>query len=329
MKTALVLGGSGYVGRHVSARLVQDGWRVEAMVRSDGGGAVAARAGAVPFSGSLTDEQALAAAFARADAVIWCAQLMLAEEQAFTDLALRLLAGSGKTFVFTGGTSLLSEFTGGAWSENSFAEDETFVPRREIALRLETENRVRAASAPGLRTICLRPPLIWGGGTIRAIADLYHSARVAGAVCHVGSGLACYSHVHVADLAHLYALALESGQGGALYHAVAGEVNFRQMAQAVAARLGVPVRGITTEQAEAIWDRFTARLVYGSCSRSRAPRARAELGWMPDPARCDILLACGDPAYADCAERTPGSWVSRPRQQLGAAQDAGEARRNA
>lgn len=309
MNTALVLGGSGYVGRHVIARLVQGGWRVHAMVRSAAAAEIAETAGALPIVGNL-DEAALAQAFVPADAVIWCAQLMLAEERAFVETALRLLAGTGKTFVFTGGTSLLSEFTGGDWSENSFAEDDPFSPRREIAARLETENVVRAASGSSLRTLCLRPPLIWGGGPIKAIADLHHSARVTGAVCHVGSGLACYSNVHIADLAELYMLALERGEGGALYHAVSGEASFRQMAETVARHLGVPVRGVTLDEAEEIWDRFTARIVYGSCSRSRSPRARTELGWRPDPSRCDILSACADPIYTVAGERRPGSWVA-------------------
>lgn len=311
MKDVLVLGGSGYVGRHVIARLAQGGARVEALVRSEAAASAVERAGGVAVEGNLDEDASIARVFDRAEAVIWCAQLMLAEERSFVDRALLRLAATGKTFVFTGGTSLLSEFTLGDWSERSFVEDEPFVPRREIAARLDTENAVRAASDEGLRTLCPRPPLIWGGEPIKAIADLYHSARVTGAVCYVGSGLACYSNVHVADLAELYALALERGEGGALYHAVSGEVNFRQMAETAAHHLGVPTRSVTVEEAETIWDRFTARLVYGSCSRSRSPRARA-LGWRPDPGRCDILTDCTSPAYAKSTERTLSSWVARP-----------------
>lgn len=311
--TTLVFGASGYVGRHVIARLARDGEEVLGVVRSTAAGEIVARHGGNPLTGTLDDEAFVARTFDRAERIVWIAQLMLPEERAFIDNALRLLAGSGKTFVFTGGTSLLSEFTGGAWSERSFAEDEPFIPRRQIAARLETENAVRAAAGAGLRTLCLRPPLIWGGERIKVIDDLYHSARATGAVCHVGSGLACYSNVHVEDLAELYALAIDRGTSGALYHAVAGEVNYRQMAQAVASRLGVPVRSVTMAEAEHIWDRFTALIVFGSCSRSRSTRARDDLGWAPSADRLDILEECVHPAYATPANRTLSSWVAPAR----------------
>lgn len=307
---ALVFGASGYVGRHVVARLAREE-EVIGVVRSPSAAEVVTQRGGTPLTGALDDEVFLTRAFDRAERIVWAAQLMLAEERVFVDRALRLLANSGKTFLFTSGTSLLSEFTEGAWCERSFAEDDPFTPRRQIAPRLETENAVRAAAGAGLRTLALRPPLIWGGERVKVIDDLYHSARATGAVCHIGSGLACYSNVHVEDLAELYALALDRGSNGALYHSVAGEVNYRQMAQAVAGQLGVPVKSVTVQEAERIWDRFTGLIVFGSCSRSRSPRARDELGWTPSPDRLDILEECMHPIYARPAERTLSSWVAR------------------
>lgn len=308
----LVFGASGYVGRHVCAHLAAGGDEVRGVVRSEAAARIVAGHGAAALEGRLDDERFLSDAFGWANRVVWAAQLMLADERAFVDRALRLLAGSGKTFLFTSGTSLLSEFTGGGKSEASFAEDEPFVPRRQLAARLDTENAVRTAGSSGLRTICLRPPLIWGDGPIKVIDDLYHSARETGAVCHIGNGLSCYSHVHIADLANLYALALAKGENGALYHSVSGEVSFGAMAEAVARKLNLPTRSISLEEAESLWDRFTALIVFGSCSRSRSPRARTELGWEPDPARLDILAECANPIYAAGGERALSSWVAKP-----------------
>jgi nucleoside-diphosphate-sugar epimerase len=212
----LVIGATGYVGSHVALRLAAAGHRVTGLVRDAAGADKVAALGMEPASAALEDATVLGALFASHDAIVWAAQVMLDEERRFVDTALSLLAGSGKTFLFTGGTSLISERTDGAWSENSFAEDDPFDPRRQVAPRLDTERAVRAAGTNGLRTICLRPPLIWGNHAIKPIADLYHSARMTGAVCYVGAGLNCYSNVHVEDLVDLYLLAIEKGVSGAL-----------------------------------------------------------------------------------------------------------------
>ncbi|MBV1686455.1 NAD-dependent epimerase/dehydratase family protein [Novosphingobium sp. G106] len=305
----LVLGATGYVGRHVVKRLVKGGHRVTGFIRSKAQAASLAEAGARHLAGTLDDMSQMVSALAPFDAVLWIAQLMLEDEARVVTALLNGLAGTGKTFVFTGGTSLISERTDGAWSENTFAEDDAFVPRRQIAPRLDIENKVREANGAGLRTLCIRPPLIWGNGTCKIISDMYHSARETGAVCYMGAGLNCYSNVHVDDLAEVYALALEKGIGGALYHSVSGEVNYRQMAETIAGHLGVPTRSIGFEEAVELWDKFTALIVFGSCSRSRSPRARDELGWLPRADRLDLLAECLNPIFTSGASRNLSSWV--------------------
>ena len=307
----LVYGATGYVGRHVVARLTAAGHSVTGFARDAAGAASMEALGAASVVGSLADLSSATASFAGQDAIVWAAQLMLEEERRFVDAALDALAGSGKIFLFTGGTSLISERTDGEWSENSFAEDDLFVPRRQIAPRLDTERAVRAASTRGVRALCLRPPLIWGDHAIKPIADLYHSARQTGAVCYVGRGLNCYSSVHVEDLADLYLLALERGVSGALYHSVSGEVNWRMMAETVAAHLGVATRSIGFDEAARLWDRFTALIVFASCSRSRSPRARAELGWAPRADHIDLLAECLHPRFLAAGERDVSSWVRK------------------
>lgn len=81
---------------------------------------------------------------------------MLDEERAACSAMLAALAGSDKAFIFISGTSLLSERTDGDWSEHSYAEDDVFVPRRQVAPRLEIESMVRAAAATGVRAMVIR-----------------------------------------------------------------------------------------------------------------------------------------------------------------------------
>ena len=129
--------------------------------------------------------------------------------------------------------------------------------------------------------IVVRPPQVWGRGGSKQIPAIFESVAKCGAACYVGAGLNLYSHVHVDDLAELYRLALDRGVAGALYHGVAGEVNWRTIAEAVAEVMGCGTRSVTFEQACEIWGPMYADLFFGVSSRSRAVRSRAELGWSP------------------------------------------------
>lgn len=312
MMRVMVFGATGYIGKHATAHLAATGYAVTAFVRNDKDVAPLEALGARAFVGSFDDLAAVVSVAREQDAIIWAAQLMLEDEHRVVSAFLDAFEGTGKTFVFTGGTSMLSQRTDGDWSENTYAEDEPFVPRRQIAPRLAIENMVRAAAERGVRGICVRPPLVWGNGGSRVISDLYHSAKKTGAVCYVGRGLNVYSNVHVDDLADLYAKVLQKGVAGALYHAVCGEVSYRIMAETIARHLQVPTRSVSVKEAAEIWDKFSGPIVYSSCSRTRCPRARQELGWKPSDDHLDILDDCVNPAYATDEDRGLPAWVRAP-----------------
>jgi len=199
--------------------------------------------------------------------------------------------------IFTSGTGVLSQKTDGDWSENSFAENDDFVPSKWLARRVETERLVRHAGSRDVRAMVVRPPMIWGNGGCGLIQAFYEAARQTGDVCYLGRGLNLYSNVHVEDLAGIYSLALEHGVSGALYHGVAGEVAHRVLAETVARQLGCAVRSVDFEEAVAIWGKFLALIIMSTCSRSRAPRTRKELGWAPR--HLDMLSDVPHPAYRD------------------------------
>lgn len=309
----LVFGSTGYIGRHITRHLLDAGYTVTAAVRKSSDHSELGKWGADVLVADLNDLAQLASFGHDYDAIIWAAQLMLEDERKVVETLLDSLAGTGKTFVFTSGTSLLSQRTDGDWSENTYAEDDPFPPRRQIAPRLEVENIVRQGALRNVRTVCVRPPLVWGNGGSKVIADLYHSAHRTGSVCYVGRGLNVYSNVHVEDLAELYRLVLEKGVAGALYHAVAGELCFRTIAECIAGHLNLSARSITVTQSAEIWDRFMGPIVFSACSRTRSPRARMELGWLPNADRQDILEDCAHPDYRRCMdERAPPAWVRVP-----------------
>ena len=297
----LVLGASGYLGSAVSAALVAAGHAVSGLSRSAAGDDRVKATGAVALRGDLADLPGVIAAMRRHDATVYAAQLDLQPECDTVGALLAGIADAGHSFLFTSGTGVLAQRTDGAWSEDCFAEDEPFVPSPWIGQRLATEMQVRAAGSSGsARAMVVRPPAIWGNGGSGHLRMFYSKARKHGSVGYVGAGLNLYSNVHVQDLAQVYCLALERGTPGALYHAVAGEVNNRTLAQAVAADLGLPARSIDLAEGIARWGRFQTLIGMATCSRSRSPRTRRELGWTPR--HLDMLSDVGHPAYRAIAE---------------------------
>jgi nucleoside-diphosphate-sugar epimerase len=291
-----VIGAGGFLGSRVAGAVKAAGHEVSGLVRNDAAAGALTAAGIAPVRGDLAKIGDLAEAVRGADATIYCAQLMMPEERAALDALADMLRGHENTLISTSGTGVLGQRTYGDWSEDAFTEDDPFTPSKTLAPRVETEWAVRRANGGGLRTMVVRPPLIWGYGGSRTIGNFYLSAAKTGAVCYLGRGLNLYSNVQVDDLARLYALALERGVGGALYHAVAGELNFRSMAEAVARVLNLKTRSVTMDEAIELWGKYYTVISLSISSRSRAPRACKDLGWAPT--QLDILDDIVSPIYA-------------------------------
>jgi len=256
--------------------------------------------GAQPIRGNLDADMApVLAAVRSANVTIHSAQVAFEREPAIIQQLSDELAGSGKTLIFVSGSGVFMQRTGGAWSSDSFAEDDPFVPEPLALSRVKAEGIVRAASGLGVHSMVVRPPLIWGPDDNGPVASVYRSVAITGAACYIGSGLAAYSNVHSADLARLFSLVLERGQAGALYHAVGGEIPYRWIAEAVARDLGVKTRSLTMDEAAGVFGPFGA-LLQSACSRSRDPRTRSELGWKPT--QLDLLSEIGEPRLRALAD---------------------------
>ena len=121
---------------------------------------------------------------------------------------------------------------------------------------------------------------------VRGVLD---SVRKTGSACYIGSGLNMYSHIHAEDLGRLFCRVAEDGKNGAVYHAVAGEVPNRWIADTVSRLTGAPTRSISMDEAIDLWGKFAALVVFGVSSRTRSPRSRNELDW--EPKHVDMLAA--------------------------------------
>jgi nucleoside-diphosphate-sugar epimerase len=278
----LIIGANGYLGSNVARELQENGHQVSGLARSPELGETMASRGVNPVAGSLTDLDALRATVKGFHAIVFTPVVPFEEELPALNAILDTLEGTNKAFIYTSGTGVLSiPSRNGEWHQESFSEDDPYEGRHWLKLRVETERLVREASSRSIRSIVMRPPQIWGRNGSFQIPGIFSSVEKTGSACYIGAGLNLYTHVHVDDLARAFRLAIEKGVSGALYHTVAGEENWRTIAEAVAEVMGCKTRSVTFEEAEEIWGKMYADLFFGVSSRSRAVRSRRELGWEP------------------------------------------------
>ncbi|ADB33136.1 NAD-dependent epimerase/dehydratase [Kribbella flavida DSM 17836] len=303
-----VIGATGYFGGVLARHFVSEGHQVSGSARSHEAGAALAADGIAPVIGDLDDAiDSLLTAVRESDVVIYAAQVAFEREPWVVEQLSSALAGTGKTLLFTSGSGVFMKDNRGEWSSEVLAEDDPFEPSALMADRVEAERAVRAATDRGVRSMVVRPPVIWGPGDNGQVARVYRTVATTGAACYVGPGLAAYSNVHSADLARLYSLAIEKGAPGALYHAAGGEIPWRWIAESVARDLGVQTRSLAIEEADEMFGP-EATMIYSASSRSRDPRSRAELGWKP--VHRDMLTQVGEPrlrALAQPDTSQPGS----------------------
>lgn len=280
-----VTGASGYIGGSVAVHLREHGHAVRGLVRDGRKAEALAALGIAPVIGDLDDTALLQAEAAKAEAVINAAS---SDHRASIDALIEALAGTGKPLLHSSGSSVIAdEACGMRASDTVYDEATPLVVPAARAERHDIDHSVVAAAARGVRSVVLCNSMIYGEGRgIQAdsaqIPTLIREARRCGAVHVVGRGLNRWSNVHVDDVAALYRLALEGAPAGAFYFVENGEAAWREIGEALADRLALgPVASWSIEEASKILGAAAARYSYGSNSRVRALRARAELGWAP------------------------------------------------
>lgn len=273
-----VTGATGFVGSAVVQALLAAGHQVLGLARSEAAAQAVSDAGAEPHLGSLEDPDSLIRGAAQADGVIHTAfnhdfskfaDNCEAERSAIQALG-EALAGSGRRLVVTSGVALMGG-AGQVVTEATEAPNDPSFPRTpEAALELISQ---------GVQVMAMRlPPSVHGQGDHGFVPRLIDIAREKGCAAYVGDGENRWPATHRLDVAQMYRLALEAGESGMRYHAIAEQgVPFRQIAEVIGKRLGLPMVSKTPEEAAEHFGWF-ARFAAIDCPSS-SDRSRTLLGW--------------------------------------------------
>ncbi|NQW12058.1 MAG: NAD-dependent epimerase/dehydratase family protein [Alphaproteobacteria bacterium] len=310
----LVTGANGYVGRAARAALIDAGHDVVAAVRSLDRLSEPARAGGVAVGG-IGPETDWTSALEGVDAVVHLVSPPLShgtERQRAEEAERVIVAGTQRLmdqaivagvrrFIFMSSLKVLGEASG----PRPFTESDPFDPQDAYAgAKARAEDAVRGC--PGMETVILRPPAIYGrasGGNVRQMIELL---RKAPPVLPLGYGGNRRSFVHRDNLvsAVLACVTHEAAAGRTFLVADGEAVSTGTLVRRVLRALGRRVLVIPTPRLVLAG---AARLVFGAGGARRLVESyaiddaaiRTALGWAPpldgEAAMADAVVLGPDP----------------------------------
>ena len=274
-------GATGYVGSAVMDALLRAGHEITALVRDPEKAERVSLRGVQPVIGELSKPAGYVDAAEAADAIVHTALESSPRKQKVDRLAIETLldagarraaAGHRAGFVYTSGVWVLGDTQGRA------TEDAPVNPTPLVSWRPDHERLVLDAPG-GVRTIVIRPGLVYGGAR-GIIGDLLKDASN-GLVRVVGEGRNHWACIYDRDLADLYARVVTSETAAGIFHANdEADERVQDIVEAIAhqAKMRPDVRHVPIEEARKKMGTYADALALDQIVRSG--RARA-LGWTP------------------------------------------------
>lgn len=227
-RTALVTGGSGFVGGRLIAHLLESGWHVRALARSAQSEGRVRALGATPVKGSLDEERALEEAMAGCDVVfhvaahfkLWGTQALFDQvnidgtrnvvNAAAAAASVRRVVAVSAAAVVMGDPKPMVDV-----DETLPLQLRAFSPYSSSKAKGERVLLDANGVRPDFETIALRPPFIWGAGmpTLDEMVETVHAGRWQ----WVDGGKQAMSSCHVDNLCDALILAADRGRGGQAY----------------------------------------------------------------------------------------------------------------
>lgn len=249
MKKVFVTGGSGFVGQNLIPLLVEKGYSVYALARSENAINKVEKLGAIAVKGDLDNQQAIADGVRNAETVFHLAASVdfFASEKVLYNLHVKatafLLEESKKAgvtnFVYLSAASVIMN------GRPILNADEQFISDNIIdgysRTKLAAEKLVLQAKSTKFRTISIRPPLIWGNGDPNILPAIIEAIKK-GQMQFIGGGLHKIVTGNVKNVCEALLLAEKHGTSGESYFITDGEhVVFKDFIQRYVGTQGITV----------------------------------------------------------------------------------------
>ncbi len=271
-------GATGYVGSAVCEALLRAGHALTALVRPSAGGRRLGRRGVQVLTGDLADIGTNRSALEGFDAYVHTAFEASARGSELDRLVVETIRDAATrtpraVFVYTSGAWVL----GGA--REAADESAPVNPPAIVAYRPAHEQLVLEWNGRGVRSIVVRPGIVYGGGR-GIVSEMLRDAEN-GIMRVIGSGENHWPLVYNRDLADLFVRLLAHPEASGLFHATDESDErvidlVRAMSQQVAHK--PEVRHMPLAEARAKLGPVADILALDQIVRS--PRARA-IGWTP------------------------------------------------
>lgn len=309
-----VTGATGFIGSAVVREFTEAGHQVTGLVRSAEATARLEVAGAKAQRGTIADLENLSRGAAAADGVIHTA-FFHAFSQASFGTRLRVMFGGSPANIVRrfmtaaveadqraiealghglrgGNRSLVIAFPTMAMMQGRPAVETDAADRTAVGgLRARSENTALALVERGVKATLIRlPPSVHDETRQGLVTQLITIARKKRVSAYVDDGANRWAAVHRLDAAHLFRLALERGEAGARYHAVAEEgIPFRDIAETIGRDLSLPVKSLSFKDASGQFG-WLAPFV-GADNPVSSQSTQERLSWQPNHPRLMVDIA--------------------------------------
>ncbi|MGG3887562.1 NAD-dependent epimerase/dehydratase family protein [Metabacillus fastidiosus] len=274
-----ITGITGYIGSVIAQHFLSQGYQVSGLVRSQEKAVQLAKMGISPVMGSLSDLSLLEESVKKADGVVHTA-ISHTSDMEMLDVSsvntmLGGLEGTGNPFIYTSGTLIYNDTF-----QDIVDEESDLNPLPFLQWKVDQEQKVLAAALRNIRTIVIRPTLVYGhgGGLVQATikrAKLFQSAK------YINDGQNAWSTIDIDDLAKLYVCAYSKAKPGSLFNATSNElITTKELMRSVGKIAGVEkIESWSYEEAV----KEIGPAAWGASINQRVSGLRAEqqLQWRP------------------------------------------------